>query len=86
MKVEHLCFSMKVTLFPLGAGNWAYEYLDNTHRLNFGALIYRPNSGLWSPLIYFLGIFKITDALNNLLWKVKFLLWAAYDPTQITRL
>lgn len=84
MKVEHLCFSMKVTLFPLGTWNQAYDYLDNTHSLNFGVLIYRPNSGLCSPLIYVLDIFKIRDALNNLLWRVKFLFETVYDPTQLT--
>lgn len=84
MKVEHLCFSMKVTLFPLETWNQAYEYLDNTHSLKFGVSIYRPNSGLWSPLIYVLDIFKIRDALNNLLWRVKFLFETVYDPTQLT--
>lgn len=36
MKVESLGFSMEDTLFPLGAGNWAYDSLDSTHNLNFG--------------------------------------------------
>lgn len=39
-----------------------------------------PNSGLWSPHIYFLDIVQTADALNNLLWRVKFLLWPVYDP------
>lgn len=84
IKIEHLWFSMQVTLFPLWTWNWAYEYIGNTHNLNFGVRIYRANSGLWSLLIFFLDIFKITDALNNLLWRVKFLFWIVYDPTQIT--
>lgn len=83
MKVEHLCFSMKVTDSLLGTWIGRMNIVTKLS-LNFGALIYRPNSGLWSPLIYFLDIFQITDPLNNLLGRVKFLLWTVYDPTQIT--
>lgn len=70
--------------FPSRNMAWAYEYLGSTQGLNFGALIYRPNSGLRCPCIYFLDIVQIADVLNNLLWRVKFLLWTVYDPTQIT--
>lgn len=51
MTVERVCFSMAVTPFTRGTvalGLWIpWQY---SHSLSFGALIYRSNSGLWSPL------------------------------------